>query len=471
MQLVRFFMTLSVVLCIGCTSRYQIRGVEPVLPSATLDETVASRLRMADMQARSIEDYGAFKLGIVEFADDGTYNAAQFTSVTQMVDDATAQRGGIIVTFVHGWHHGPQVCDSNLACFRRVLQHVATSPEAGGRPVVGVYVGWRGESVSVPIVNIGTLWSRKAVAENIGRTGGKELLIRLHDTWVKRNDAGLETTMVTVGHSLGGAFLLSAVKGELTTDVADVYGRRSSLRIVSTEGARSDTATQKALRARFGDLIVLVNPAIESVVYDPLDRDLKDQRVADDAITRSSPPEKQLIYAADQMPILMVVASRADGYVRWVFPVGQWVAPWTNWQVFDRASASIGLGHFGPQVTHKLTYSGHRPEYDTSNCDCRLSSGDSVDISDDDLKLRTAEVQSFGKLSFALNPRRLEKRGWDVNSPYLVVEADAGVIRNHNDIFNPVFTTFLVKYIAAYAEIEHESAKPNAPEPVPPNSP
>jgi hypothetical protein len=453
--LAAFFLTLS-----ACTSKYQIRGIQRPLACISLDEFVRSPLRQIDTQARSVEDYCTFKLGIVEFSEAGLRNDAQYEQVLTMVENATEQ-GGIIVTYVHGWHHGPHVCDSNLACFRRVLNRVASSQQTEGRPVVGIYVGWRGESITKPIINLATLWSRKLVAEDIGRKGGTQLLTRLHELWDDRNRKHHETTLVTVGHSLGGAFLLSALKGSMTGEIGRVAypdgTRQPNLRVVSTEEARDPTSHDKARRSRFGDLVILVNPAIESNLWDPFDQDLLDVRrhaEADGPYTRRNPPEANLPYAADQMPALMVVASHADAAVRWLFPIGQWVAPWTNPHIFRHASASVGLGHFGAQATHSLTYEGNRSEFGATGCDCS-DVGSTKPTIEGKIELRTAAVQRLGKLVFAVNQRRLDKRGWDLNSPYLVIQADKSVIDSHNDIFNPVFTEFLIRYIAAYAEVEH----------------
>ena len=469
----RTSIALLAVLLAGCTSKYQIRGVQPPLSCMDLDEFVRAPLRQIDTQARSVEDFCSFKMGIVEFSEAGFRHDTQYEQVLSMVEESL-KKGGILITFVHGWHHSPQVCDSNLACFRRVLDGVASSPEARSRPIVGLYVGWRGEAITTPVLNLSTLWSRKAVAEDIGRKGGTQLLARLHELWSRKNEEGCETTMVTVGHSLGGAFLLSALKGSLTAEIEGVTfpdGRRQDpLRVVSTEAARDAAADRKAQRARFGDLVILVNPAIQSDVFGPFDQDLRDKRTSakpEGPYTRKNAPEKRLSYAADQMPVMMVVASRADKAVRWLFPVGQWIAPWTNWHVFDKASASLGLGHFGPQVTHSLTYDGPRIEFDTDGCDCRAAGAAIVSVQGD-VKLREiqqaltfaiseppAYVRKDGVLSFEVTNRRLRHRDWDNASPYLVVETDSDVISGHNDIFNPIFTTFLTKYIASYTEIEH----------------
>ena len=377
---------------LGCTSQYQLRGTQAALPCKPVSEFVLNTYRQIDTEARSIEDYCTFKLGVIELSEDGFYNPEQFNQVTQMLRDGTAS-GGIILTFVHGWHHDARVCDDNLACFRRIVDQVAQLNK--NRHVTGLYVGWRGESLTPALLKYTTLPTRKPVAENAGRKGGTQLLAVLNDIWSKGNLSGKQTIMVTVGHSLGGAFLLSALKGSLTSEIQDVSYRnhdgilrqQGGLRVVSTEVGRDEKASTKALRARFGDLVVLLNPAIESNVYAPFDRDLLDdpQHVNDGPngtcvaaassdvgpYTTAAPPEHERCYSTRQLPVVITVASTADKAVGVLFPFGQWFAPWTNWIIFRQRSASFGLGHFKPQVTHSLTYVGDRLTNVTPvGCDC-----------------------------------------------------------------------------------------------------
>jgi hypothetical protein len=69
-----------------------------------------------------------------------------------------------------------------------------------------------------------------------------------------------------------------------------------------------------------------------------------------------------------------------------------------------------------------------------------------MNISDAPLDLHTTATQSFGDLKFT--PTHPER--WDVHSPYMVVSTSKGVIREHSDIYNPVFVEFLTKFIRAY---------------------
>lgn len=65
----------------ACASKYQIRGVQSPAPCMELDDFVRTPLRQIDTQARSIEDYCSFKVGIVEFSDAGFRNDTQYEQV------------------------------------------------------------------------------------------------------------------------------------------------------------------------------------------------------------------------------------------------------------------------------------------------------------------------------------------------------------------------------------------------------
>lgn len=464
-------------LSMACTSRYQLRGLQDTLPAMTLDAFVGDRLRQIDTEARSVEDFGDFKVGIVEVGEDGLVNPQQWQQVLRLAEKNT-KHGGIIVTYVHGWHHDARACDPDLASFRRVLQEIANVQRGtvAKRNIVGIYIGWRAESTTHFPVNYLTFLSRKPIAEDVGRKGGAQVLSALHALWQRRNRDGRKVTMVTIGHSYGGAFLMSALKGSLTGEIADVIvpgtkEQQPGLRVVSTSEERKDGAKVKAKRASLGDLVVLLNPAIEATLYIPFDRDLRDERFkgpakCPHAFTTQCPPEHELPYAKDQKPVLMVIASKADAAVRWVFPPSQWVTPW-NGKTIYRASMSIGLGHFGPQVTHELTFTARDgstlPIAKRRPCDLLLENVANADAvhpplaGDHTLVYRDAvSGNEIGTLTLKVVPKRIADRGWDEHSPYMVIETDESVIRDHDDVFNPILTQFLIQFVAAYDETKSQ---------------
>jgi hypothetical protein len=60
--------------------------------------------------------------------------------------------------------------------------------------------------------------------------------------------------------------------------------------------------------------------------------------------------------------------------------------------------------------------------------------------------------QTFGRgdqFSLRLTDER-RRRGWDVNSPYYVIEAEPKIMAEHSDIFNPYFIAFLAHFMDGY---------------------
>jgi hypothetical protein len=462
----------------GCTgtTEYQRRGVEEPLPPSfsvealeQFDQTSeASRL---DLEARSIErfDNPRFGVGIIEVDDRGLINPAQYQQVKSFVDDELKhanEAGSLLVTFVHGWHHNCATCDGNLACFRRLLsalQRREQQPNGLHRQVVGVYVAWRGRAFD-GVVDYVSIWNRKWRAEDLGHRAGKEILNDLHSMWTKHKHNCL---MVTIGHSLGGGFLLSAVRGRLTGDGGDaINGTGSRYRaVVRTQGSRAAaTPGFKALRSRFGDVVVLINPAIEAQQYSVFDADLRGTAIASEAHAK---------YDQAQLPVLLVLSSTSDGPNRFLFPASRAIAAVDllhHSDIWGRSSQVLALGHDARQLTHYLRYEGS-PIYNSEegkrvvNCGCDVDwrtvpARDSTTPSRRENTVAelvsgtTKAPFSDPSLRLTLTPERSCQTAachpWDPHSPYMVIQADWFVIRGHDDIFNSRVVTFLADFLDAY---------------------
>ena len=485
----------------GCATQYQKRGTEfPITTPVSLDdfEKRTSQPYQLDLEARSIEHFPnpEFTVGIIELTDEGFVNQQQYEQVkrriTQEFDNAKEGAGSLLIVFAHGWHHGCRTCDRDMACFRRVLGELKEDEKAKGgrgRSVIGVYLGWRGIALSGKFNNL-TIWDRKRVAEHIGRTGGKEVLGALHEEWLKRKGTEKPVTMVTVGHSLGGALVFSAIKEQLSGNVYDILKDRSkrggTYRIVRAQGERilAKANNNKAMRSRFGDLVVLVNPAIEAGQYWPFDNDLRD--LHSKSLQKELPLDKGENYDERQLPVLITIASTADNAVRW-FPIFRGLSALNvlrNFEVFRDKAESFAMGRYRPQFTHRLHYRGTQlPDMKSDedpdvNCGCSKTWDDFTDEVDqaylplEDTQMqpdssKTSPTQPSAERSFEFDlveERKCKEggkcRGWDPYSPYFVVSTDRTVIREHSDIFNPVFTGFLRKLLAAFEERKpRESSK------------
>lgn len=477
----------TLALCMaGCsllpeTTKNQVRGTIPVAappdgqrpPLSTLHgDSDAARARQINTEHASVEYYDSFALGIVEITDEGIINPSQKKQVFAMLDKELAN-GGLLVVFVHGWHHGARTCDRDLCCFRTVLSKLkatrdaAYREEVAGQKVVGLYIGWRGESRQAKGINIATIWDRKAVAEEIGRGSAKELLLEVNERYWAPQD---ELTMISVGHSLGGALLFQAARETLTGNISDIEKQEvRSYRIVRAECDRERAleAKVKARRVGFGDLVVLVNPALEANEYRQIDADLFDRQMKTwsrgQLVDKSLPYDKNHPYPANQLPVLVAVASLADSAVGTIFPLSRWVLLPKKPSVLYRANERLGIGHYAPHVTHRL---GHKdtltkeerkardpkPE-ERKKCDCPMLTADPRLPGRDDHPLDLSKAsQEFGpgdRFTLRLTDERAA-RGWDVNSPYYVIEAEPKIMAEHSDIFNEYFIGFLFQFVDAY---------------------
>lgn len=442
-------------------------------------QEVCSDLLLRDSSIERFVDRNGkeFNLGVIEMSDDGhvSDDVQKDLVLAKLREVALGGRGksidvrrspgAVIVTFVHGWHHRSKVCDNNLACFRRVLQALSEASGKDGRPVFGVYVGWRGDTHEK--AKALSFYNRKATAHRIGHEGGREVLLDLDDLYRELNDRidnGMKhpVTMVTAGHSFGGALVYSAVEGALVRELRRLDGAGS----VHAVGRRAvDCAGTKVrpIRPGIGDLVVLVNPAFEARRYEEF---VKDERTDGR-------------YADGQLPVLLTVASEGDSAVKLAFPIGRSLYfslfPWR----FRGLSDIIGAGHYDPQTTHDLIVTddagkvirppaAERPKIaeaddetkrrcgldvkhgDLAKCKCEYDVPTLLSEAPEqaDLQLASGSVRTSSNENVSLRPRTPR----DPRSPYLVVRVAPEIISQHSDIYTPRFITFLTAYIHEFLQ-------------------
>ena len=155
-----------------------------------------------------------YKLGFVEINDQGQFrdNREQLNVLIKELENTPKDEPLIISVFVHGWHHNAKEGDANIESFKDSLAKLTSVYEPFfeiKRKVFGVYVGWRGDSVTVDYLNELTFWDRKNTAGNVGHVGLSELLLKLEKVKNERNEAESKgkdrNRLAIIGHSFGGA--------------------------------------------------------------------------------------------------------------------------------------------------------------------------------------------------------------------------------------------------------------------------
>jgi hypothetical protein len=492
------------------TSRNQLRDTQPPIPAISLDQLevradvpdAQGKLACSDLLFRkqSIEYFnngrgGQFSVGTIELSDDGhVKDDDQEAQILADIDRvADVGRGLVLVTFVHGWHHRPKVCDNNIACFRKVLYALSISEQ---RPVYGVYIGWRGDSIKgkypkTSFLSALSFYERKSTAHHIGHEGGRELLQKLNEHYKNLNDKyrtkdeAHPVTMVTVGHSFGGALVYSAVEATLVRELK----RREANRLATDHivGRPAEGGQPLPIRPGIGDLVVLLNPAFEARRYSIFAEDLK---------------EGKSHYRNDQLPVLLTVASEGDNAVGMAFPAGRTLYfllhPWRYRGMED----IIGQGHYDPQTTHNLvltdangTEINPKPDEkitthqasqaDIDRCDLHPAEGDFSTCECEYPVPKTLEEALGNNMTFVSQGRGSVKTGanervslqlrnkgaaWDEHAPFIVARVSASIVPAHSDIYTPRFVTFLAGYIHDFLK-EAQTSKPGSNVAAPSTSP
>lgn len=411
----------------------------------------------------------SYLLGFIEFDDQGQlWDRKQMDSVISRIYEEAGLGDVLMVTFVHGWKHNASPGDDNIQTFRKTLRRLAElenrlSSVSGNAPrkVVGVYLGWRGNSVSIPVIKELTFWDRKNTAHKVGHGGVTEVLTRL-ELVKKTKDAVVvneavrkvlesaekdpekiqvaldeakkaesKTRLTIVGHSFGGAVVFSALSQIVEERFLETHGPMGQL-----TDARS-----------FGDLVVLINPAFEATRFAAL---------SDMSTERGS-------YFASQLPVMVVLTSEADKATKIAFPIGRWFstlfekdhdvnrknAVTKDVEVIDQGDANItAVGHFKPYQTHFLSAKSD-VERDTI----------AAPSMEEDLKNLLDVAASWkddapsSKIDFYGSSLERSAKSAGRN-PYLVVYVDEHLIRDHNDIDDPRVVAFLRQIILLASEGE-----------------
>ena len=267
-----------------------------------------------------------------------------------------------IVLFAHGWQNDARLCNGNVCCFRTFLSRIAqdarmATERSGGviKPtkVIGIFMGWRGLSATLPPFRALSFYARKNAAHTIGNGELVELLTFL-DGYQKHVNAGASARcrLLIMGHSFGGAMVYSAVANVLKSRMVDARVK-SAL-----------TGSDEPIEG-FGDLVVLANPAFEASLYLPLH----------ELMTRFP------AFSPRQHPLLIILASETDSATRSFFNFGRWVS--TMFQRTGPRSSRSALvttvGNYDEFLTHRARApeeSGRR-EFKTllgtvTNCECQL---------------------------------------------------------------------------------------------------
>jgi hypothetical protein len=459
------WVALAAALAASCTRNapYRTTSTGDVVEAKVGAKSLGTSALRAPLLTSGIEIHDDYRLHFLEFDDQGQlYAPAQFHGLVGALEKEAAgpeKARIVLVLYAHGWKNNASLCNNNVCCFRTFLSRLAADVRTaekrsngflGPTHVIGVYVGWRGLSATLPPFKALSFWARKRVAGNVAQGELVEALSFL-DRYQKHlnKETPNRCRLVMMGHSLGGAVLYSAVANILKSRITEarVKGVLDG-QVPTIEG--------------FGDLVVLVNPAFEAALYAPLHE-----------LIETFPA-----FSPRQSPLLVVLSSETDKTTRVTFKVGRWLET-----VFQRTGPRSPrkmlvstVGNYDPFVTHRATVPDEAREKAggserglVKNCECTLPMSE-ADVGSLDRFveiLRLGPEESAKALTPTLCPGhdRLGVVELDCVAPHpsglplWVVRADNSVVSGHSGFFTrPV--TDLVRNLVARRILEQMVASP-----------
>lgn len=374
-----------------------------------------------------------YRLGFIEYDDQGQLREPeQQDSVIDNYLRLAGKQDVILIAYVHGWHHSAKLEDSDIQHFRRLLADVSETEaelsekhKRDRRPVLGAYIGWRGDSIDIRYLNTVTFWDRKNTAHQVGSQGVTTALLKLEELVNVRNtfeDGNPPSTsrFVVIGHSFGGAVVFSSLQKILTDRFID--SRKNKNYQGQAEG--------------FADMVVLMNPAFEALRFSAL---------------MELSQDKCRSYQIGQLPKLAILTSETDYATKYAFPGGRLFSTlFESHRTMERhecpGTGSKGsvpveipqgradrtaIGHFKPYLTHRLDPAddSDKATFDLQRAYTDWSASDS---SKEDV-YSTVTLENSGRTT----PR----------NPYLNIQVDKKLMNGHNDIWEKEVIEFVRELI------------------------
>jgi hypothetical protein len=334
-----------------------------------------------------------YAVAVVEFDDQGElWDLGQLDAALRVIREFNefSEHGIILHQFIHGWKsNASRDPDSGmrLAWFRDQVAKLAVTSQEGSRrsgepprPVVGLFVGWRGRTYSLPVLIDASFWNRRVAAHRVASIRLMEVLQR---TLVAARE-NRDSKCSLLGHSMGGLILEKTIGPAVVTGVLAV--------------------AEKGGSAPLGyDLIVSANPSTEALFSKQLIDVLKRSNVSlvlEDEIGTRRPADG---------PMMVSFTSEGDGVTRWMVPLAMTVN-----SVFVRYRGGSG-GSLPSQRHLGVRTAGHVPALFSHDVTVR---GETVELS----------------------PR---SGRWN-DTPFWVFQVPREVSADHGDISSPLLSDLLI---------------------------
>jgi hypothetical protein len=361
-----------------------------------------------------------YSLCTIEFDDQGElWDPGQLDNALKCIKKVCGDSQGgncskgcgevIVITFAHGWMHNASPQDENFIAFERILctraqeeREFAKQQNCQPRPIVGVYLAWRGLPWDIPFIKYLTFWSRKKAALRVGHLSCTEAILRIIRVVKSRND---ESKCLFIGHSFGGLILENAIVQALLGAIFQKVEQPDSSTVVDSPV----------------DLIVLVNPACEASIA----------KQFTDILRRNNVKVQKQIKQGLPFPLLVSITSVGDRATKYLFPLGQF---FTNALKSFRKYNDRPLGFPSQRYLHTHT-AGHIPSFQTFMIQ-RISNNEI-----DKEKLVFSWNKGQDKYEIVCQSK-------DFNClPFWLMQAPKEIIPDHSNVFTEAFVNMLSAFL------------------------
>ena len=345
---------------------------------------------------KSIVPESGYDLAFIEFGEQGSYQDP--TQLQNAVDLIKRTSRPLVITYVHGWHHGADSRDvGNFSGWLSEISKTQLIRDSGLHPI-GVYLGWRGESTTIPVIRQFTFYSRKAAAERLASN------FDCYDAIAAVSQAARESRgpggqyTVLIGHSFGGLVVERSVAHAIN---AEMHGH---------------AAADRSLPA---DLILMVNPASDSI------------------LTRQMIAALASRHTENSRPFLVSLTSTADAATGTAFPISTSLAATTK--VFNEVPVP-GTEQRESERRFYTATPGHNDfliNHETRKLEKTIDAPGGLNALQTNLTHNLiADVFATDGANGRLDLWKIKRTG-NVDVPYWDVKVDPSIIKNHGDIWNP----------------------------------
>ena len=242
---------------------------------------------------------GRYKLAIIEFGDQGSaLDTSQRKVALEVIHEA---KRPLLFVYIHGWQNNANSGD--VCRFEHFIDTVSRFPEITGRKinVIGVYIAWRGEDITLPVAKYLTFWSRKGAGGTIAAQNSclatiSELAL------AARAPEKTYHHCVLLGHSFGGLVLENTIS--------------HSILDASSNGSRNTSPWDMAVAFNAADSSIgsrqLMSELDYLYRYDPKRH----------AYVGRSPGAEAGSVVDENRPFLMILQSENDRATGEFFPIG-----------------------------------------------------------------------------------------------------------------------------------------------------